>query len=291
MSKSDIYSKIRLSKDVKEYWEKEGYEPTDEIWATIIWNHWYYTLEEKLEMFDNLLPEYEGELANDVERYIKGFRKSIEIFKENQGGKYIYVVQEYIPEDKIFEDHSYTLDFNIALAIGKQLKVGFIIDKCILTTNTNMNDDEDDSNLGEMYLDDKGRIEEIYGCNKPDILMEGKNNFTNKFHFIPHPFKPLDIVTEMDSKNDFIGIVRIIGDREKEQELLDEGLLDYTDTIITLEWLYDDVNFEHDHVYPLRLEYCHKDDDYRMEMIHTAVSMLQGGDYIQSFQMQCKHML
>ena len=276
---------MKISVDVLAYWKRTGYRPYPSEKLTMIWNHWKCPLEKKLEYMRSFVEPYEGRELDlweeNVRIRLEWEEQKLKEFQENKNGEYIYRVSYYEPADREYQPFCDTADYETALSAARRRKKEHLIEKERVYRESPKK--KDDSEVGYMHLDRKGRIKscEVYALKEPEI--EGKD-FTSEYFYIPHPFKPLDLVRMLDDPYDKNrkGIVRFISTQKDKRSYAGIGF-DYSENAIALEWVDENGDFGHDHVNPLRLEYC--GSAMGEPVLRSALAVLDGSDYLQTFQM------
>ncbi|HHU17129.1 MAG TPA: hypothetical protein GXZ70_02720 [Clostridiales bacterium] len=159
--------------------------------------------------------------------------------------------------------------------------------------------------LGEICYDIEGNILGFW-CNELGetpveiFTTENRGRFEHAYIDIPYPFRTGDIVRVVDSESSVeFGIVtcertevEYQAKREKLNNLNLNGVVDFTDCAVTVNFINKNGNFNHDHINPLRLEYAKVSDDIpHKEALECARDVLIGKGDLEAFLCACEKIM
>lgn len=264
---------------MRELYEKIGFKFTDSEKATLIWNAPNTTWQERLDALQELADSTEDEVVNQqINERLAYEKKALAAFKNNDEGKYVYVVeaQEDSTSCGFFTDYDKAVKY--AVKYGEKYETKCSIQKYIIVKT-----DEDDivrnswmgkPNLGleteqyseydvhpiaEIFLKEDGEINSMYSHEPPEdeefVDEYKKGRF--EFQFIKMPFELYIGAPVKDLSTNTYGILAE-GKKEwdKYMQHIEENELyvDFSDIQVIVYKLRENGYWSHEHVNPLYLE-------------------------------------
>ena len=278
---------LLLSKDLKQYLKEQNRTFTDAEVATLIFNS-----EKEISVIHEELMKIKANtedklLAKEIEERIEYDKASLD--KISEAGEDILFTLE-IKEDGEYENEGYFREYRNAKEYADTFHEDYVINKvrfsdqtCRLQTANN--------DLGSVTYDKNGNARYYWSIEMkqetyPDF--EEKDRFENSYISIPHPFRNGDIVKNIATGR--IGIVTCFNDQadweEYDNSMKTSDTADFSDAMVTVEFLYDDGCFSHDHIRPMYLEFAELEDrDIRKELFLNASRLMKGKGSLEYFQM------
>ncbi len=286
------------SKQQREYLKEKGFYFTDIQKAAMIWNVPCYSWEEKLLSLEELAYSTNDDgLKKQIAERIEYEKKAMETFKENCEKKCIYLIEYYNKQYGNINVESYFFRFDDALEFSREMIDKELCDNknsdsvCIkkhkIYADKQHYDAEkyvDDSDCGNIQLNMKGEITDLYSEEYKDEYEMKKGRFEQ--HFFTFPLSPVfqrgTIVQHVDTKQ-----IYLVGSSYESWDEYCNGLwekhkdtLEYWEIVIIVYELTKDGLWSHEHINPLYLttdiDWSDTDSDYR-ELLNKMGRYL-GGD-------------
>ena len=296
-----------ISKDVREYMERNGLEFTDFEKAALIQNAGLPVLR-RLELLEQLAEKTEdASLKENILARLASDRRDLELFRDNTEG-YVYAVEAL--DDKEPYICGYFAAADLAYAHGMKQGCKFRIEKYLIVGfngrdakkakgyfNPNLMGEADMEECVEEYdyrglpeagaqYDKDGTLEyfwsaELERSDEENISRSfDSTRFENVFIKVPNPFERGDIV-RLTTDPEGHGIVQ--SSQLEWQEFLERVAsgrakwVDFSDASITVDFLQDNGHIGHDHISPVFLEkFEPQKGDMDYDVLMTASGVHQG---------------
>lgn len=291
--------KLIPSKDMRKHLAELGREFSDFEKATFIYNQPESSLDEREAALKTLAHSTQDErLALQINENLHDSSQRLETFIRREDG-FIYLLM-----DTEYAENGYFASYALAKKHGLETQQPFSVAKArLISTEAQaaaLRDKDSDYALvkwsyGEVFHDAGGNIlsfwdDELDESPFKDISPEDRLRFELAYIDIPHPFRRGDIVRLVGS--DKVGIImepRSEAEYQKEQERLSklkiQGLTDYSDCSVTVNFIAADGVFYHEHIMPIYLEYGELRDDTPYKMVlECAKDLLLGECDFETFQ-------
>lgn len=282
-----------LSKDLKEYHEKNGISLTDSEVATLIYNSSnsfkviYESLRELASQTEDM------ELKTQIQMRIDEEAGKWNAFVTNQRNA-IYELRFYDNNVAEYVSEGFFLDFSIAYAVGQRCNAKFRMTKYRIYSDKESVLAEKaeagylNSELGECHFCEDGLLWELWCCEyekKINFAME-KNRFESQYFVLKHPFRKGDIV-----KNFRTGEIGIVNDMandkkmEKRRAYFSE-FADFSDVAVFVEVLSEGNSFYHEHMLPTELGFCPMEElmEPEKEFLIYASEVVKGEGFLSFFE-------
>ena len=293
-----IADAIPISSAVKEHWAKIGYKPSDREWLIMLWNAEAPTLEETLDLMKAVQDEVEPELARDIGALLDDYASRVAAIADDSDGSCVYTLSGFF-EGTTDEEELYCISrkYEVVRSLALAAKGYRRIQKYQLLDDAQAFDPEEDYEVGFLNMEG-GKMTSVWTRQRDVSIFrmygedDGPESVFERYFEIPHPFQSLDVVRLAGDEKNELGIVREFLSKERYEELRRNRVFDpsYLDNDLTVEWLYEDGEFGHDHVNPLKLEYASLGKDKESEVIDVALSLLNGRTTLEVFQIYCKEL-
>lgn len=274
-----------ISKDVREYMERNSLEFTDFERAALIHNSGLPVLK-RLELLEQLAEEAENvSLKEQILARLASDRQDLEAFRGNTKG-YVYAVEARDDKEPYICGYFATAD--LAYAHGMRQGCKFEIQKFLIVgfDGREAKKSKGYPKAAAQYGKD-GTLEhfwssEIEKSNKENIpILYDLSRFETAFIYIPNPFERGDIVRSTMGRERH-GVV--VTSQQEWEEFLDRvesgkaKWADFSDASITVDFLRDDGGIMHSHVNPAFLEkYEPQKNDMDYDVLTAASAVHQGG--------------
>lgn len=278
-----------ISKDVLNYWYENNFELPLYDWCTVIYNE-YILFADKIDILTEISNELEGDNKKEIVDFINNSKIEIERLKSNNGD-FIYEFHEYYEEDHEYCSEAFSTNFEILYNLGISCTDidGFKIEKHKLLNNIEAYSISSVNDEGYIEFTKDGIIKDYYYClHNGDVIFGDPDSFKDRYITFDSPFKPLDIVKDISNKDNEVGIVKFVFNKEEHDRLISEGIdPTYDDNEITTEFLCKEGSFYHAHISPLHLvHYNFESEEYdkrTREIIDSAINVIKGKEYISVF--------
>lgn len=284
---------ILLSKDLEKYWKEKNISFSDFEKATMIYNH-----EDSLASIHEVLNRMKHStsdqiLITQIEERIKFDETTLNLIACDSADT-MYMLE--IEDEDTFEVDSYYKKYqcakNYANTLGKRYRINKIrFSDTILQI---ADGDEKYGDIGSVLYNNRGEVSRFWSGEISEeelYYYEEKNRFENAYISMPHPFRQGDIVKDMVTGD--IGIV-ICDKTDEDWESYDKKMKqsefsDYSDVMVTVEFLYEESCFSHRHINPMRLEfYDASETNKKNKLLQSASYLINGYGSLECFQIFCE---
>ncbi|HVI42979.1 MAG TPA: hypothetical protein VM577_20420 [Anaerovoracaceae bacterium] len=301
------------SKDMRKYLTEQGRKFSDFEKATLIYNSRGHNLSEKEQALKELAQSTQDEkLVDQIKEKLKDNKRRLEDFINCMDGFIYHLTGPDVsnPTGTWDIELGYYASHEIAKKYGLTYCEPFSVTKVRLRSEGDSPNDLHPGNCfvrdvvlpcGEICYDADGNIssfrdDELDGSLVKIITVEDRARFELAYIDIPYPFRTGDIVRLVNSNE--LGVVTCVRSeveyqerRKKLNKLKNEGMVEFIDCIVTVNFIESNGKFSHDHISPIWLEYAElsEDNPYK-KALECARDILVGTGDLESFQRACDNM-